>query len=81
MSLQQHRHVQLGEASHPGMLGDVSADRAKHKAEGEFEQWRARTALEPSAVERHFNEAISGAKKIETGKKLHAKKPAAKGKT
>ena len=59
--------------------GHISADKAKNKAEGEFEQWRARTALEPSAVERHFNEAIQGAKKIEAGKKQAAKKPTAKG--
>jgi len=59
--------------------GQISADKAKHKAEGEFEQWRARTALEPSAVERHFNEAVQDAKKIEAGKKLQGKKPAAKG--
>jgi len=59
--------------------GHISADKAKHKAEGEFEQWRARTALEPSAVERHFNEAISGTKKIEAGKKLQAIKPTKKG--
>ena len=59
--------------------GHISADKAKHKAEGEFEQWRARTALEPSAVERHFNEAVQDAKKIEAGKKLQGKKPAAKG--
>ena len=61
--------------------GHISADKAKQKAEGEFEQWRARTALEPSPVERHFNEAISGAKKIDAGKKLQGKKPAVKGKT
>lgn len=54
--------------------GRISADTAKLKAESQFEVWNTRVINEPSAVERHFAEAIGAAKRIEAaGKKLARK--------
>lgn len=49
--------------------GRISAESAKQKAESEFAAWTARTINEPTPVERHFAEAVSKTKRIETGKK------------
>jgi hypothetical protein len=54
--------------------GRISADTAKLKAESQFEAWNRRVINEPSAVERHFAEAIKVTKRVEAaGKKLGAK--------
>ncbi|MGK2959456.1 MAG: virulence RhuM family protein [Acidimicrobiales bacterium] len=54
--------------------GRISADTAKLKAESQFEVWNARVINQPSAVERHFAEAIGAAKRIEAaGKKNRGK--------
>lgn len=54
--------------------GRISADTAKLKAESQFEVWNTRVINQPSAVERHFAEAIGAAKSIEAaGKKMRGK--------
>lgn len=48
--------------------GRISAEAAKAKAEGQYDAWHVRALNEPSAVERHFAEAIGAAKRIEAAK-------------
>jgi hypothetical protein len=48
--------------------GRVSAEAAKAKAESQYDAWHALALNEPSAVERHFAEAIGAAKRIEAAK-------------
>lgn len=45
--------------------GRISAEAAKLKAEGEYDRWHQRMVNEPSAVERHFAEAIGQLKTLE----------------
>ncbi len=45
--------------------GRISAETAKLKVEGEYDRWHQRVVNEPSAVERHFAEAIGQVKTIE----------------
>lgn len=49
--------------------GRVSASAAKTKAEREYDAWHARAINAPSAVERHFAEAIGATKRIAVAKK------------
>jgi len=49
--------------------GRISAETAKLKAESQFDVWNSRLIDQPSAVEKHFSEAISAAKKIEATSK------------
>ena len=65
--------LNLGDRDVLTHAGRISADSARHKAEREFVAWTARTIDEPTPVERHFAEAVSKAKKIETRKKLGSK--------
>ena len=58
--------------------GRVSADAAKAKAEAQFDAWHARAIEAPSAIERHFAEAIGATKQIVAEKT--AKSAARKGK-
>lgn len=54
--------------------GRISADTAKLKAESQFEVWNTRVINQPSAIERHFAEAIGAAKRIEAAdKKMRGK--------
>lgn len=54
--------------------GRISTETAKLKAESQFEVWNTRVINQPSAIERHFAEAIGTAKRIEAaGKKLARK--------
>jgi hypothetical protein len=55
--------------------GRVTAEMAKLKGGQEFERWRARALEEPSAAERHFNEALTKAKNLDKhpGRKAKAK--------
>lgn len=54
--------------------GRISAETAKLKADGQFEAWNSRVINEPSAVERHFAEAIGEAKRIEAATKKVTRK-------
>lgn len=54
--------------------GRVSAEAARLKAESEFQAWHDRVIDEPSAVERHFTEAIGKAKQIEAAGKKAGRK-------
>lgn len=59
--------------------GRISADTAKAKAERQFDAWHARALNAPSAVEKHFADAIGAAKRIEAAKVKPAKaKPEAR---
>ncbi|MEO3432085.1 virulence RhuM family protein [Inquilinus sp. CAU 1745] len=49
--------------------GHVTAETAKLKGGHEFDRWRARAIEEPSAVERHFIEALGKTKTLEKGVK------------
>jgi len=66
--------LKLGDRDILTHVGRISAETAKLKAEGQFDAWSARVISEPSAVERHFAEAIGKTKSIEAaGKKLARK--------
>ncbi|MBX3567658.1 MAG: virulence RhuM family protein, partial [Rhizobiaceae bacterium] len=49
--------------------GRVTAEMAKLKGEQEFDRWHARAIEEPTAVERHFSEALVKTKALEKGVK------------
>jgi len=66
--------LKLGDRDILTHAGRISAETAKLKAESQFEVWNTRVINEPSAVERHFAEAIGKTKSIEAaGKKLARK--------
>ena len=54
--------------------GRVSHEAALSHAEDEFEKWRQRTLAEPSAVEKHFQEAIEQVKQLKAGQVPKRKK-------
>ncbi len=49
--------------------GRISASRARTKAEREYDAWHTRAINAPSAVEKHFAEAIDATKRIAAAKK------------
>lgn len=56
--------LRLGDREVLTHAGKCRASTAKSKSEAEFERWRKRAIEEPSAVERHFMEAISNVKQL-----------------
>lgn len=61
--------LRLGDRDVLMHAGRVTAETAKLKGGQEFDRWHARAIEEPSAVERHFVEALGKAKALEKGKK------------
>ena len=66
--------LKLGDRDILTHVGRISAETAKLKAEGQFDAWSARVINEPSAIERHFAEAIGKTKSIEAAGKKQASK-------
>ncbi|MFT9365910.1 MAG: virulence RhuM family protein [Gluconobacter sp.] len=56
--------LRLGDREVLTHAGKCRASTAKSKSEAEFERWRKRAIEEPSAVERHFMEAIGNVKQL-----------------
>ena len=66
--------LKLGE--HPLLVGagKVQAKAAEQKVNAEYDAWHARAINAPSAVERHFAEAVGKVKAIEGLRPKHAKR-------
>jgi hypothetical protein len=58
--------LKLGDRDVLRHAGRISAETARLKAEAEYDRWHERHVNEPSAVERHFAEAIEQAKAVAT---------------
>jgi hypothetical protein len=66
--------LRLGDRDVLTHAGRVTADMAKLKGGEQYDRWHARAVNAPTAVERHFIEAVGAAKRIGSGQAKGARK-------
>ena len=66
--------IKLNEREILTHAGKITNQKAKDKANLEYDKFRALTSSAPSLVERHFLEAVEKTKKLEGGIKLENSK-------